>query len=102
MRKQTEPVNRSIINQRKSVVYTGRVQGVGFRYTARAIAGRFDVCGYVRNLPDGRVELVAEGEPHDLAVFLDEVRERMAVQIRDEKVDTQPPTGEFTGFDIRH
>lgn len=88
--------------QRRTVYYTGRVQGVGFRYTTRSIAGRFDVGGFVRNLPDGRVELVAEGEPHELAVFLDEVRERMGVQIRDEKVDTQPATGEFAGFDIRH
>ena len=95
-------MNRSLANLRKSVYYTGRVQGVGFRYTARSIAGRFDVDGFVRNLPDGRVELVAEGEPHELAVFLDEVRERMGVQIRDEKVDTQPATGEFTGFEIRH
>ena len=95
-------MNRSLTKLRKSVHYTGRVQGVGFRYTARAIAGRFDVAGFVRNLPDGRVELVAEGEPHELAVFLDEVRERIGVQIRDEKVDTQPATGEFTGFEIRH
>jgi acylphosphatase len=95
-------MNRSLAKLRKSVYYTGRVQGVGFRYTARSIAGRFDVDGFVRNLPDGRVELVAEGEPHELAVFLDEVRERMGVQIRDEKVDTQPATGEFTGFEIRH
>jgi acylphosphatase len=86
---------------RKTVYYTGRVQGVGFRYTARSIAGRFDVRGFVRNLPDGRVELTAEGERHELAAFLDEIRERMSHQIRDEKVDTQPATGEFTGFEIR-
>ena len=95
-------MKQGIADQRKTVFYTGRVQGIGFRYTARAIAGRFDVCGFVRNLPDGRVELVAEGEPHQLAVFLDEVRERMGVQIRDEKVDTQPATGEFAEFEIRH
>ncbi len=87
---------------RKSVYYSGRVQGVGFRYTAHSIARRFDVSGFVRNLPDGRVELVAEGERHELTLFLDEIRERMGAQIRDEKVDTQPATGEFTGFKIRH
>ena len=98
----TNHMNTRHVKLRKTVYYTGRVQGVGFRYTARAIAGRFDVGGFVRNLPDGRVELVAEGEPHELAVFLDEIRERMAVQVRDEKVDTQAATGEFVGFEIRH
>jgi acylphosphatase len=88
-------------NLRKTVYYRGHVQGVGFRYTARSIASRYAVGGFVRNLPDGRVELVAEGESHELAIFLDEIRERMGVQIRDEKADTQPATGEFTDFDIR-
>lgn len=95
-------MNQGRANLRKAVYYTGRVQGVGFRYTARSIAGRFVVDGFVRNMPDGRVELVAEGEPHELALFLDEIRERMGVQIRDEKVDTQPASGEFAGFDIRY
>ena len=49
--------------ERRRVVYTGRVHGVGFRFTARRIAGKVPVTGYVRNLPDGRVELLAEGEP---------------------------------------
>jgi acylphosphatase len=89
-------------NQRRTVCYTGHVQGVGFRYTAQAIARRYEVNGFVRNLPDGRVELVAEGEKHELAAFLDDVRERMARYIRDERIDTQPATGEFAGFDIRH
>jgi acylphosphatase len=98
----TTPMNAGLAMVRKTVYYTGRVQGVGFRYTTRSIAGRYDVGGFVRNLPDGRVELVAEGESHELATFLDEVRERMGVQIHDEKVDTQPATGEFVAFDIRH
>src|SRR6187455_864933 len=48
--------------ERRRVWYEGRVQGVGFRYTARGLAGGFPVSGYVRNLDDGRVELVAEGD----------------------------------------
>ncbi len=92
----------AMATMRKSVYYSGRVQGVGFRYTAHSIARRFDVSGFVRNLPDGRVELVAEGERHELTLFLDEIRERMGAQIRDETVDTQPATGEFTGFEIRY
>jgi len=89
-------------HQRRVVHYRGHVQGVGFRYTAQAIAGRYDVSGFARNLPDGRVELVAEGEKHELVAFLDDVRERMIRHIRDERVDTQPATGEFTGFEIRY
>jgi acylphosphatase len=88
--------------QRRTVQYSGRVQGVGFRYTAQSIAHRYAVSGYVRNQPDGRVELVAEGKAHELDAFLSEVRERFFGNIRDERADVQPATGEFTSFDIRH
>jgi acylphosphatase len=52
------------------VFYEGRVQGVGFRYSARRVAAGFDVAGYVRNLPDGRVELVASGDEEEVDGFL--------------------------------
>lgn len=87
---------------RKSVIYRGHVQGVGFRYTTKSIAKRYDVNGFVRNLSDGQVELVIEGEKHELSAFLDDVRERMIRFIRDERVDTQSASGEFAGFEIRH
>jgi acylphosphatase len=87
---------------RKAVLYTGRVQGVGFRYTVQLAARGFDVTGYVCNLPDGRVELVAEGPTGDVVDFLDDVRERLGQHIRNEQIDTQPVTGEFRGFEIRH
>jgi acylphosphatase len=87
---------------RKCVLYEGHVQGVGFRFTTQSIAKRYDVTGFVRNLPDGRVELVAEGEKHELVAFLDDVRERMVRYIRDERVDTLSASGEFAGFEIRH
>jgi acylphosphatase len=86
---------------RKHVLYRGHVQGVGFRYTAQSIAKRYEVNGFVRNLPDGQVELVVEGEKHELNAFLDDVRERLINHIRDERTDNQPPTGEFAGFEIR-
>jgi acylphosphatase len=87
---------------RKTVHYHGHVQGVGFRYTTQSIAKRYEVNGFVRNLPDGQVELVVEGEKHELAAFLDDVRERMVRYIRDERVDTQSASREFAGFEIRH
>ncbi len=88
--------------QRHTVYYSGHVQGVGFRYTARSIARGYDVAGFVRNLPDGRVELVAEGKPHEVDAFLREVRDRFFNQVRDERGDVQPATGEFAAFEIRH
>jgi acylphosphatase len=87
---------------RKTVHYHGHVQGVGFRYTTQSIAKRYEVNGFVRNLPDGQVELVVEGEKHELAAFLDDVRERMVRYIRDERVVTQSASREFAGFEIRH
>ncbi len=95
-------MSASSANLRKTVFYQGHVQGVGFRYTTQSIAKRYDVAGFVRNLPDGRVELVAEGEKHELVAFLDDVRERMVRYIRDERVDTLAASGEFAGFEIRH
>jgi acylphosphatase len=88
--------------QRHTVYYAGHVQGVGFRYTTRSIARGHEVAGFVRNLPDGRVELVAEGESQEIDALRREVRDRFSSQIRDERCDVQPATGEFTGFDIRH
>jgi len=49
--------------ERRRLYYSGHVQGVGFRYTCQSLARGFDVAGYVRNLPCGRVELVVEGDP---------------------------------------
>lgn len=86
--------------QRRQVYYTGRVQGVGFRYTTRSIARRYAVTGYVRNLRDGRVELIAEGMPSELDAFLDDVRTRMSGYVVDEQCQHLPATGEFGGFEI--
>jgi acylphosphatase len=60
---------------RVQVVYAGHVQGVGFRFTVRALAPGFEVTGTVRNLPDGRVELVAEGDRAELEAFQEAIRE---------------------------
>ncbi len=88
--------------QRYTVYFSGRVQGVGFRYNTSTIARRYDVTGFVRNLTDGRVELVVEGDRQELDEFLREVRERFFGNIRDERLDRQAASGEFEGFEIRH
>lgn len=89
-------------SQRCQVFYSGHVQGVGFRYSTSRIAGRFAVTGFVRNLPDGRVELVAEGASEEVTAFLNEVTERMGHYIRSTAVDRRAATGEFHDFTIRH
>jgi acylphosphatase len=89
-------------HERVNVVYSGRVQGVGFRFNTRSIARGHDVTGFVRNTPDGRVELVAEGARRELDAFLAEIRDRFFGNIRDERRDVGPATGEFAAFDIRY
>jgi acylphosphatase len=87
---------------RRSVYYSGRVQGVGFRYTARQIAERYCVTGFVRNLPDRRVELVVEGADDEISRFLGEIADRMIDNIRDSQISQSAATGQFTSFDISH
>ncbi|MEO1999328.1 MAG: acylphosphatase [Planctomycetaceae bacterium] len=84
------------------VIYTGRVQGVGFRWTTRSIARRFPVTGTVRNLPDGTVELVAQGPATAVADFLAAVAERMGEQIHGTESARITPPEAFTRFEIRH
>lgn len=90
------------MNTRRQVTYSGHVQGVGFRYTTQTIAQRYDVTGYVRNLPDGRVKLVAEGSAAELNRFLAELAEQMSGNIRSVDCDRRPAMGEFADFAIRY
>lgn len=87
---------------RLAVLFSGHVQGVGFRYTARSVSRDFQVVGYVRNLPDGRVEMVVEGSPAEARAFVEAVHREMAGYLRDVQVNEEPPTGEFADFQIRH
>jgi acylphosphatase len=86
---------------RRTVHFSGHVQGVGFRYTVQDVARDFAVTGYVRNLPDGRVELVAEGEEHELSRFVARIHERMEGFVKKATQDDSPPNGEFRDFSIR-
>ena len=85
------------------ILYAGLVQGVGFRYTAKSVAAGYEVTGAVRNLPDGRVELVAEGDRAELEAFRTAIRDAgLAGFIRDERVDWTGAKDEFHGFEIVH
>ena len=84
------------------VFYEGRVQGVGFRYTARRVAAGFDVAGYVRNLTDGRVELVASGDDEEVDGFLEALRDSELAGHIDGEISAGivKPAG-LRGFEIR-
>lgn len=83
------------------MLYSGHVQGVGFRYAASQLAAAFDVCGSVRNLPDGRVELVAQGAAAEIDAFRQAVRDSgLGPLIRDEQVAWSEPRDDLRGFAI--
>ena len=89
--------------ERVLVHYSGRVQGVGFRATVRHIACGYDVTGTVRNLPDGRVELIAEGAKNELKAFLEGVAQGELSGFIAEQIETwQPTQGNLRGFAITH
>lgn len=88
--------------QRCSVVYNGSVQGVGFRFAACRLAGQFAVTGYVRNNPEGAVELVVEGEREEIDRFLTAVRREMAHFIRSATQQTSAHQNEFRSFGVRY
>ena len=83
------------------VFFRGHVQGVGFRYTCRILAKGFSVTGYVKNLDDGRVEMVVEGEGPETENFLQAIdQSHLKSFIRQHTVDWQPATGEWNHFYI--
>ena len=85
----------------ETVFFSGRVQGVGFRYAALQVAKEFEVAGYVMNLPDGRVQLEAEGRTDEVEAFITAVGERMHGYVRKAERRGQPRAAQFQGFQIR-
>src|SRR5437773_1177439 len=91
----------AVKRKRMHLFYSGRVQGVGFRYTARRVAEGFEVTGTVRNLSDGRVELLAEGTENELEAFRKGIREAgLDHFIQNEEVNWGEAENEFSGFEI--
>ena len=86
---------------RVQVIYSGRVQGVGFRYTVKSLVPGYDVLGVIRNLPDGRVELIVEGKQEELDAFLQAIRDSgLRRNIRDEEIVFGNAQDNFRGFKI--
>lgn len=87
---------------RRTCFFSGRVQGVGFRYTVANLALQYNVKGFVRNTADNRVELVMEGPDDEMTGLLDEIRQKMADYIEDVSIQDSPGTNEFARFCVKH
>jgi acylphosphatase len=92
--------------ERRQVHFAGRVQGVGFRYTCQSLSVSFSVSGYVRNLDDGRVELVSEGDPAEIDRFIAAIQAEMGHYIKEIQTESDsespPEDNPLSGFSIRH
>ena len=85
----------------ESVFFSGRVQGVGFRYTALQAAKEFEVAGWVANLADGRVQLEAEGRAEEVTAFVAAVEERLHGHVRKTERSSGARAAQFSGFVIK-
>ncbi len=84
----------------RHIIFKGRVQGVGFRYTAQRIASEFPITGYVRNMPDGSVETVIQGEEEDIQNCLTKIRDYFGGHIRDIDISPMVYNSRLKDFEI--
>jgi acylphosphatase len=84
----------------RHILFIGHVQGVGFRYTAQRIAGRYGLAGYVRNLSDGSVEMLVQGTSEEIDRCLEEIDAEFTGHIHDREVRHVPPSPRYTDFRI--
>jgi acylphosphatase len=88
-------------NERWEILFSGHVQGVGFRFQTFKLAQEYTVTGWVANLPNGQVQLVVEGSRGQIRQFIDRIQSRMSDNIRSVETTKSDPTGVFEGFEIR-
>ena len=86
---------------RREVLFSGNVQGVGFRYTTCQVAADYPVGGFVRNLPDGRVQVIVEGPSSAVEQFIRRLTTRMDRYIARAESSEAPARGEFDQFGVR-
>ena len=84
------------------IFYSGTVQGVGFRYTTQRVDVSQGLSGWVKNLKDGRVEIIAEGENNHIEQLIDELDKQFDGYIRHKEIDLCPAEGQCRGFRIAH
>jgi len=84
----------------RHVIFKGRVQGVGFRFTAHRMAHRHQLTGFVRNLPDGTVEMLAQGSARDIDDCIKDITNYFDDYIRDTEVQKVPPDPKHNDFNI--
>jgi acylphosphatase len=84
----------------KHIIFTGRVQGIGFRFTALDIANHYRLTGVVRNLPDGTVEMIAQGPAGDIADCIRDIKESFGVYIRETKIEEIRTDSQYKDFKI--
>lgn len=90
------------VMERRSIVFSGRVQGVGFRITAQDVARGFEVTGWVRNEDDGSVRMEIQGAPSQIDACVAALERRMSAFIRSRTSCVAPTEPEESGFEIRH
>ena len=84
----------------KFITFTGRVQGVGFRFTARRAAQRRQLTGYVRNIPNGSVEMLAQGRGEEIDDCIQDLKEYFSGYIKEAKIEEIPFDSNYTDFEI--
>lgn len=84
----------------KHIIFTGRVQGVGFRFTVYNTAHRHQLTGLVRNLPDGTVEMLAQGRPEDIDDCIRDIKESFVGYMREARIEEIPPDPKYADFKI--
>lgn len=84
----------------KHIFFSGRVQGVGFRFAAHRIANRYQLTGFVRNTADGRVEVLVQGGGDDVKNCLGDIEETFGNYIREVEIEEIPPRPQYQRFQI--
>ena len=87
--------------ERWHIYFFGRVQGVGFRFTSKQVADQFSVSGWVKNLPNGSVEMIVEGEVSELKRYIAAVKSSTHGNVTDTEITKSDATSEFSGMEIR-
>ncbi len=84
----------------RHIIFKGSVQGVGFRFTAHRMAGRHQIAGYVRNVRDGTVEMLAQGSAEDIDDCIRDIQDSLAGYVREVKIEEVPPNPRYKDFKI--